>query len=329
MLNLRQFSTLLDSPTSRGCLVPLHFLLLECYHLHIWGGWYFFQAILILACDSSKPTFHRMYLQRVGHDWARTHMLVFCIWTQKPQLYNTGVVSVFCKFLKQWSSDCVVLAWRLNSTGVTMRRYPTIELPELTQDRGNRLLEGTNKTRTQEKGEWPHKRLNQTCLWVSRSLQLRCVSVVAYCRVGGTECSGACMGPFEGGCHYLHYVHHSFSQFSSVQSLSHVRLFVTPWSAARQASLSIINSRSSLRLKSIESVMPSSHLILSSPYSPALNPSQHQSFPMSQLFAWGGQSFSFSIIPSKEIPGLISFRMDWLDLLAVQGTLKSLLQYHS
>ena len=71
---------------------------------------------------------------------------------------------------------------------------------------------------------------------------------------------------------------------------------------------------------------------LSSPFPPALNPSQHQSFPMSQLFAWGGQStgvFSFSIIPSKKYPGLISFRMDWLDLLAVQGTLKSLLQHHS
>ena len=69
------------------------------------------------------------------------------------------------------------------------------------------------------------------------------------------------------------------------------------------------------------------------PFSPTPNPSQHQSFPMSQLFTWGGQStdwsFSFSIIPSKEIPGLISFRMDWLDLLAVQGTLKSILQHHS
>ena len=100
--------------------------------------------------------------------------------------------------------------------------------------------------------------------------------------------------------------------FSSVQLLSHVRFFETPWIAARQASLSITNSQSSLRLMSIKSVMPSHPL--SSPSPPALNPSQHQS-----LFQWVNSSmrwpkywsFSFSIIPSKEIPGLISFRMDW------------------
>ena len=123
-------------------------------------------------------------------------------------------------------------------------------------------------------------------------------------------------------------------QFSSVQSLSRVRLFATPWIAACQASLSITNSRSSLKLTSIESVMPSSYLILCRlPFSscPQSLPAS-ESFPISQLFAWHGQSpgvFSFSIIPSKEHPGLISFRMDWLDLLAVQGTLKSLLQHHS
>ena len=121
-------------------------------------------------------------------------------------------------------------------------------------------------------------------------------------------------------------------QFRPVQSLSRVRLFAAPWIAAPQASLSITNSWSSLRLASIESVMPSSHLILSCPL--LLLPPIPPSIPslMSQLFAWGGQnigSFSFSIIPSKEHPGLISFRMDWLDLLAVQGTLKSLLQHHS
>ena len=101
-----------------------------------------------------------------------------------------------------------------------------------------------------------------------------------------------------------------------------------------QATLSITNSRSSLRLTSIESVMPSSHLISSSvvPFSscPQSLPAS-ESFPMSQLrMRWPKYwSFSFSIIPSKDIPGLISFRMDWLDLLAVQGTLKSLLQHHS
>ena len=123
------------------------------------------------------------------------------------------------------------------------------------------------------------------------------------------------------------------AQFSSVQSLSRVRLFATPWIAALQASLSITNSWSSLRLTSIESVMPSSHLILCrplillSPIPPSIRvfsneSTLHRRWPK----YW---SFSFSTIPSKEIPGLISSRMDWLDLLAVQGTLKSLLQHHS
>ena len=122
-------------------------------------------------------------------------------------------------------------------------------------------------------------------------------------------------------------------QFSSVQSLSHVRLFVTPWIAAHQASLSITNSRSSLRLTSIESVMPSSHLILCCPLLllPPIPPSIRVFSNESTLrMRWPKYwSLSFSIIPSKEIPGLISFRMDWLDILAVQGTLKSLLQHHS
>ena len=119
---------------------------------------------------------------------------------------------------------------------------------------------------------------------------------------------------------------------SSVQSLSHIRLFVTPWIAARQASLSITNSRSLFKLMPIESVMPSSHLILCRPLLlPPIPPSirvfsNESTLPMRWPKYW---SFSFSISPSKEHPGLISFRMDWLDLLAVQGTLKSLLQHHS
>ena len=118
----------------------------------------------------------------------------------------------------------------------------------------------------------------------------------------------------------------------SDQSLSRVRFFVTPWIAARQASLSNTNSRSSLRLMSIESVMPSSHLILCChllllpPIPPSIRVFSNEStLRMRWPKYW---SFSFSIIPSKEIPGLV-FRMDWLDLLAVQGTLKSLLQHHS
>ena len=121
--------------------------------------------------------------------------------------------------------------------------------------------------------------------------------------------------------------------FSSVQLLSHVQLFVTPWTTACQASLSITNSQSLLKRMSIRLVMPSNHLILCCPL-----PLQPPTPPSIRVFSnestlrmrwpecW---SFSFSIIPSKEIPGLISFRMDWLDLLAVQGTLKSLLQHHS
>ena len=127
----------------------------------------------------------------------------------------------------------------------------------------------------------------------------------------------------------LYYCH---IQFSSVQLLSHVRLFVTPWIAAHQASLSITISRSSLKLMSIESMMPSSHLILCRPLLlPPVPPSIRVFSDESVLRKRGPKywSFSFSIIPSEEHPGLISFRMDWLDLLAVQGTLKSLFQHHS
>ena len=122
------------------------------------------------------------------------------------------------------------------------------------------------------------------------------------------------------------------AEVASVQSLSCVRLFVTPWTSAHQASLSVTNSRSLLKLFFL-SIMPSNHLILSCPL--LLLPSI---FPSIRVFSsesvfhirwpkfW---SFSFSISPSNEYSGLISFRMDWLDLLAVQGTLKSLLQHHS
>ena len=122
-------------------------------------------------------------------------------------------------------------------------------------------------------------------------------------------------------------------QFSSVQWLSCVRLFVTPWTAARQAFLSITNSQSLLRLLPIKLVMPSRYLILCHPLLllPPIPPSirvfsNESTLCMRWPKYWG---FSFSISPSNELPGLISFKMDWLDLLAVQGTLKSLLQHHS
>ena len=121
--------------------------------------------------------------------------------------------------------------------------------------------------------------------------------------------------------------------FRSDQLLSRVQLFVTPWITARQASLSITKSRSSLRLTSIESVMPSSHFILCHPLLllPSIPPSIRAFSNESTLrMRWPKYwSFSFSITPSNEHPGRISFRIDWLDLLAVQETLKSLLQHHS
>ena len=123
------------------------------------------------------------------------------------------------------------------------------------------------------------------------------------------------------------------SQFSSVQLLSCVRLFATPWIAACQASLSITNSRSSLKLKSIKLVMPSSHLILCHPLLllPPIPPSigvfsNESTLCMRWPKYW---SFSFSISPSNEHPGLVSFRVDRLDILAIQGALKGLLQHHS
>ena len=131
---------------------------------------------------------------------------------------------------------------------------------------------------------------------------------------------------------YLIFIHVLQTvQFSSVQSLSHVWLFATTWIAARQVSLSITNYQSLLKLMSNESVMPSNHFILCHPLLPSIFPSIRVFSNESTLrMRWPKYwSFSFSISPSKEHPGLISFRMDWLDLLAVQGTLKSLLQQHS
>ena len=122
-------------------------------------------------------------------------------------------------------------------------------------------------------------------------------------------------------------------QFSSIHSLSCVRLFVTPWTAARQASLSVTNCWSLLKLMSIESVISSNYLILCRPLllPPSIFPSIRVFFNKSALrIRWPKYwSFSFNISPSSEYSGLISHRTDWFDLLAVQGTLKSLLQHHS
>ena len=141
-------------------------------------------------------------------------------------------------------------------------------------------------------------------------------------------------------CHFINPFYsglfsppHFFLQFSSVQSLSCVQLFATPWTASHQVFLSITNSQSLLKLMSIESVMSSNHLILCHPL--LLQPSI---FPSIRVFSkesvlhirWPKYwSFSFSISPSNDYSGMISFRMDWLDLLEVKGTLKTLLQHHS
>ena len=132
---------------------------------------------------------------------------------------------------------------------------------------------------------------------------------------------------------FFHLCFWCHSLVSSVHLLSHVRLFATPWITACQASLSITTSQSLLKLMFIELVMPSSHLILCHPLLllPSIPPSirvfsNESTLHVSSPKYW---SFSFSISPSNEHPGLISFRMDWLDLLAVQGTLKSRLQHYS
>ena len=128
-------------------------------------------------------------------------------------------------------------------------------------------------------------------------------------------------------------IHKIHVQFGSVQLLSHVQLFSTPWTAALQAFLSITNSQNLLKLMSIKLVMPSNHLILCGPLLllPSIFPTIRV-FPKESVLCirWPNYwSFSFSISPSNEYSGLISFRIDWLDLLAVQGTVKSLLQNHS
>ena len=129
------------------------------------------------------------------------------------------------------------------------------------------------------------------------------------------------------------WVCHIWLLFSSVQSLSHVWLFVTPWTTALQASLSVTNSQSLLKLMSIKSVMPSNNLLLCHPLflPPSIFPSIRV-FSSESVFhiRWPKYwSFSYSFSPSNEHPGLISFKMDWLDFLVVQGTVKSLLQHHS
>ena len=193
-----------------------------------------------------------------------------------------------------------------------------------------RLLEGKNirsLSETLGRGQTPSiPRQHSVYILVSMHFLLLCAGVPFHdcMSLGGKEMSNT--SDYNTFHHYLY-------QFSSVQSLSRVQLFAIPWTAARQVSLSITNSQSLPKLMSIELVMPSSHLILCRPLLllPPIPPSIRVFSNESTLrIRWPKYwSFGFSIIPSKEHPGLISFRMDWLDLLAVQGTLKSLLQHHS
>ena len=170
-----------------------------------------------------------------------------------------------------------------------------------------------------------------SCLdWVGVSMQRGSGSKYTHALVSWYKAWWRTFPPWAGRTIVTHW---GLEPFQSVQLLSHVWLFANSWTAAPQVSLSITNSWSLLKLMSIESVMPSNHLILCHPF--LLLPSI---FPSIRVFSselvlhmrWPKYwSFSFSVSPSNEHPGLISFRIDWLDLLAVQGTLKSLLQHHS
>ena len=199
-----------------------------------------------------------------------------------------------------------------------------LEAPRTAEEQ-NRILEAIRQFR---KGSWASFGLSLP----DALNQQDCIPPALAC-----TCSGTQNTPAWGQSHCttltcLLIQYHSVS-LSSVQSLSHVRLFATPWTTARQASLSITNFWSLLKLMLIESVMPSSHLILCRPLLllPPIPPSIRVFSNESILrMRWPKYwCFSFSISPSNEPPGLISFRMDWLDLPAVQGTLKSLLQHHS
>ena len=163
-----------------------------------------------------------------------------------------------------------------------------------------------------------------TCIFsrmavLARTLEFARLGVQHWLSTRGSQVSWEC-APSYGGV-----------QFGSVQSLSRVRFFATPWIAACQASLSNTNSRRLLKHMSIESVMPSSLLILCRPFLllPPIPPSISVFSNESTLHIRWPKYWSFSFSPSNEHSGLISFRIDWLDLLAVQGTLKSLLQHHS
>ena len=180
-----------------------------------------------------------------------------------------------------------------------------------------------------------HLKLSQHCLLIS------CIPIQNKKLGGKKEYAGGFQSPYT----FIHQLFKFFwpgfyllqllilLQYSTVQSLSHVQLFETPWTSARQASLSINSSRSLLKLMSIQLVMPSNHLILCCPLL-LLSSNFHSIRVFSKesvlRIRWPKYwSFSFSISPSNEYSGFISFRIDWLDSLSVQGTLKSLLQHHS
>ena len=178
---------------------------------------------------------------------------------------------------------------------------------------------------------------SRTLRWVTKWLFCQCPSLEVQEVACARGCQGGVLWKAETDCRPgpSHPAISLFlgEDFSSVQSLSRVWLFATPWSTARHASLSITNSWSPPKPKSIELVMPSNHLILYCPllFLPSIFPSIRVFSSESALrIRWPKcWSFSFNISPSKEHPGPISFRMDWLNLPAVQGTLKSLLQHHS
>ena len=301
-----------------------------------------------------------MGLQRVAHDWAHTHawypfyveskkviislfLLFLMVWQEVLQSstmwrwwwFSPSVVSDSCD-----SVDCSlpgssvygifqarVLEWVASSFSsgssqpMIKPRSPALQADALPSEPAGKpfyrvfSIEGLNSSSAWSWDHWNVTRFH----W---SFEMMCAGPFCCCNFGRFPyCQSSTPAPTSTYDLFLGpSVQFSSVQFSSVQSLSRVQLFVTPWIAARQASLSITNSQSSLRLTSIESMMPSSHLIVGRPLLllPPIPPSIRVLSNESALhMRWPKYwSFSFSIIPSKGIPGLISFRMDWLDLLA-------------